>query len=541
MISSSGHQPSQGPATETSWLLGRDDAASTPVETLCASGTYNRRYAELDSTATSTIIKQEARLIIRSSIPVILTYTLQYSFSLVSLLVVGHIGPDELAAAALANMALVVIVFSPGIGLASALDTVCSTTFTASDDKTLVGFHLQRGLIAIACHVLAIVPVMWNLDLALMWLQQDTAVSLLCGQYVRVQMLGVLPWLFFECVKRFLQAQAIMHASTCILLAVVPVHLLSNYVLVWSAHAGIGFLGAAVANVLTNWLILLGIVVYAWRSKAREAWGGWTTQALWSMPQYFKLAIPSMFMICAEWWILDLLALAASYLGSTTLAAQSIVINTCSLTYQVPDGLSVVVCNHVGNLIGQTRARRARHAAWLGLAMGAAVGVATLCAALAVGSWWGRIYSDDAQVVACVAMIMPACALFQMFDAVNSVGSGVLRSIERQNIGALINFPAYYMLGFPLGLYLTYGSPHVGVLGLWYGICAGVALAVAMQLLICVRTDWDNEVRRCMVRVSMDRSALERGRKPGDSDDLTGASSSNGSSSAVSRRSSASA
>ncbi|KAJ2451961.1 ethionine resistance protein [Coemansia sp. RSA 2336] len=506
------------PADESTWLLGtaNDNAVSTPVEALDPNSTYPPAYEELDSVATSVILQQEARAVVRSSIPVVLTYTLQYSFSFFSLLVLGHIGANELAAAALANMALVVIVFSPGIGLASALDTFCSTTFTASSDKTLVGFHLQRGLIAVACHFMAIVPVMWHLDTALVWLKQDTYVSMLCGQYVRVQLLGVLPWLCFECIKRFLQAQGIMHASTYILLAVMPVHLLGNYVLVWSKLAGVGFIGAAVANVLTNWLILGGILLYTWRSSAREAWGGWTIHSLWAMPQYFQLAIPATIMICAEWWILDLLALAASYLGSTTLAAQSIVINTCSLTYQVPDGLSVVVCNHVGNLIGQARTRRARLTAWLGIAMGAGVGVATLCAALAVGSWWGYIYSEDARVVACVATIMPACALFQMFDAINSVGSGVLRSIERQNAGAMINFPAYYVVGFPLGLFLTYGMPHMGVLGLWFGICAGVALAVSLQMLICLRTDWHNEVRRCMVRVSMDRSVLERSRKPDD-------------------------
>ncbi|KAJ2849262.1 ethionine resistance protein [Coemansia brasiliensis] len=510
-------QPTCEPVDENTWLLGvTNDATSTPVEALGTNSTYPQAYRELDSVAASMILKQEARAVVRSSIPVILTYTLQYSFSFFSLLVLGHIGANELAAAALANMALVVIVFSPGIGLASALDTFCSTTFTASRDKTLVGFHLQRGLIAVTCHFIVIVPVIWHLDMALVWLKQDAYVSTLCGQYVRMQLLGVLPWLSFECIKRFLQAQGIMHASTYILLAVMPVHLLSNYVLVWSKLVGVGFIGAAIANVLTNWFILGGISLYTWRSKAQEAWGGWTIQSLWAMPQYFQLAIPATIMICAEWWILDLLALAASYLGSTTLAAQSIVINTCSLTYQIPDGLSVVVCNHVGNLIGQARARRARLTAWLGIAMGAVVGVVTLCAALAVGNWWGYIYSEDARVVACVATIMPACALFQMFDAINSVGSGVLRSIERQNAGAMINFPAYYIVGFPLGLFLTYGIPRMGVLGLWFGICAGVALAVSLQLLICMRTDWHKEVQRCMIRVSMDCSVLERSHKSGD-------------------------
>ncbi|PIA19431.1 MATE efflux family protein [Coemansia reversa NRRL 1564] len=478
-------------------------------------------FAEVDSIPTSRMLVQESKIIVESSIPVVLAYVLQYSFSFISLLVVGHTGPDELAAVALANMALVVIVFSPGIGLASALDTFCSTSFTASRDRTLVGFQLQRGLIAMTCHTLVIVPIMWYLDVVLMWFRQDAAVSILCGQFVRVQLLGALPWLFFECIKRFLQAQGVMHISTYILLAVLPIHLATSYLFAWSPQMGMGFLGAALANVTTNWLILSSIALYTWRSETRSSWGGWTAQAFWTMPQYFRLAIPSMVMICAEWWILDLLAIAASYLGSTTLAAQSIVINTCSLTYQIADGLSVVVCNRVGNLIGQTRTRRAKLTAWLGIAFGVTVGIATLLVAFSVSSWWGVVYSDNKQIIAGVAAIMPLSALFQMTDAINAVGSGVLRSIGRQNLGALINLPTYYLIGFPLGLYLTYGAPNLGVVGLWYGLCVGVGLAVAMQLLICARTDWAFEVRRCMVRVSEDHRSLVGARKP-TSDDADG-------------------
>ncbi|KAJ2495200.1 hypothetical protein GGI11_008510, partial [Coemansia sp. RSA 2049] len=95
-----------------------------------------------------------------------------------------------------------------------------------------------------------------------------------------------------------------------------------------------------------------------------------------------------------------------------------------------------------------------------------------------------------------------------MLDAVNSVASGVLRSLGRQYVGALINFVAYYLVGFPIALYLTYGRPHAGAFGLWYGIGAGVGLTVLMQLLIFARTNWRNEVQNCMVRVSEDNLAF---------------------------------
>ncbi|KAJ1814876.1 ethionine resistance protein, partial [Coemansia sp. RSA 2598] len=124
-------------ATETTQLLptfGSMDTLATDADAL-----QSRTYLQERSLETSVILKQEAAVLLKTSIPVVLTYLLQYSFSFVNLLVLGHIGSSELAAAALGNMMLVVVVYSPSIGLASALDTLCSTAFTASRDKTLVG------------------------------------------------------------------------------------------------------------------------------------------------------------------------------------------------------------------------------------------------------------------------------------------------------------------------------------------------------------------------------------------------------------------
>ncbi|KAJ1824140.1 hypothetical protein LPJ56_002876, partial [Coemansia sp. RSA 2599] len=98
-------------ATETTQLLptfGSMDTLATDADAL-----QSRTYLQERSLETSVILKQEAAVLLKTSIPVVLTYLLQYSFSFVNLLVLGHIGSSELAAAALGNMMLVVVVYSP--------------------------------------------------------------------------------------------------------------------------------------------------------------------------------------------------------------------------------------------------------------------------------------------------------------------------------------------------------------------------------------------------------------------------------------------
>ncbi|KAJ1785045.1 ethionine resistance protein [Coemansia sp. RSA 2399] len=419
----------------------------------------------------------------------------------------GHLGADELAAAALGNMTVFMLVNAPATGLASALDTFCSTAFTGSRDRTLVGFHLQRGIIAVTVHFAIVLPVLIYIEPIFALLRQDAGISQLCSRFILAQLPGLLPWMYFECIKRFLQAQGHMKASTYVLVATLPLHLANTYLLVWSPAFGFGFLGAAVANVVTFWVMLLGIVVYCWRTDAREAWGGWTCRAFTSMLQYYHLAIPSMIMVCSCWMAWELMAIFSSYLGNVTLAAQSIVINTCSLTYQGVSGLRTAVSNRTGNLLGQARARRAEISSAIGLTLGVVWGMATTVSYFIVAGWWGSVYTSDPDVIAGVALIMPICGIFELADSLNSVSGAVVRSLGRQADCAWISVNAYYIVGLPLGLFLTYGWPEMGVVGLWTGLSVGGFIIATAQTAICLRVNYSEEVKRCLAQVNISQRA----------------------------------
>ncbi|KAJ2550478.1 ethionine resistance protein [Coemansia sp. RSA 1933] len=404
-------------------------------------------------------------------------------------------------------MTVFMLINAPSAGLASALDTFCSTAFTGSRDRTLVGFHLQRGIIAVTIHFAIVLPVLIYIEPIFMLLRQDPGVSRMCSRFVHAQLPGLLPWMYFECIKRFLQAQGHMKASTYVLIATLPLHLANTYMFVWSRTFGFGFLGAAAANVVTFWVMFLGLVFYCWRTDARDAWGGWARSAFTSMMQYYHLAIPSMIMVCSCWMAWELMAIASSYLGNTTLAAQSIVINTCSLTYQGVSGLRTAISNRTGNLLGQTRARRAEISSAVGLSLGTAWGMATVVAYFLVASWWGSVYTGDPDVIAGVALIMPMCGIFELADSINSVSGAVLRSFGRQSECAWISINAYYIVGLPLGLYLTYGWPEMGIVGLWIGICVGGFIIAIVQTAICLRSDYVEEVKKCLIQVDTSQRA----------------------------------
>ncbi|KAJ2622671.1 ethionine resistance protein, partial [Coemansia sp. RSA 1358] len=109
-------------------------------------------------------------------------------------------------------------------------------------------------------------------DLSHIRLGQDPKVAQLSETFLRIHILGALPFAFFEAIKRYLQAQEIMRAGTIVTMIVAPIHWLINYYLVRSPTYGLGFTGAPISNMISNFMLLIGIVTYMYNSRAMEAW-----------------------------------------------------------------------------------------------------------------------------------------------------------------------------------------------------------------------------------------------------------------------------
>jgi MATE family multidrug resistance protein len=143
----------------------------------------------------------EAKILLKSSIPLMLTYVLQYTFSLVTIFVVGHIGTDELGAVSLATMTANISGLAVYEGLATSLDTLCAQAY-GSGKKTLVGLHLQRMVILM---MLVTVPIgaMWLCSgwiLAALVPEKDLAH--LAGKYLSILLAGAPGYAIFEAGKR---------------------------------------------------------------------------------------------------------------------------------------------------------------------------------------------------------------------------------------------------------------------------------------------------------------------------------------------------
>ncbi|CAO3644649.1 unnamed protein product [Cunninghamella echinulata] len=453
-----------------------------------------------------TTYKIELKWLTINSLPIILTYVLQNSFQLTSIYFLGHLGSIELGASALGFMFANVSAFSISLGAATALDSLMTQAWSGATDKTLLGVHLQRSILILSLLLIPISIVWLNVTSLLLFLKQDQQIAEYTGLYLRYLLFGVPPYIYFEVFKKFLQAQGIMQASTYCLLIVAPINIVLNYLFIHQFH--MGFIGAPLATSCSYWLMFLLLLIYIFvLGNGKAAFGQWQRECLKEWSPFLRLAFFGVLTVVTEWVAFEIVSLAASYLGSVDLAAQSILITLSSLTYTIPYGLSVAVANRVGNALGEANGQKASCATKVSLGFAVLLSVINSAVILVFQDKVAYLFTTEKEVIQLVAAVLPLCALFQLTDSLANTCAGVIRSLGRQHISAKINLIAYYFVALPLGYYLTF-TREWGLYGLWSALAVALFLCALGQAINLYLVDWDYEAHKAHHRVKKEEEVL---------------------------------
>lgn len=162
---------------------------------------------ESERSNTSYLLLSEFWLLLKRCIPVILAYTLQNSLQTASVLIVGRLSPEHLAAAAFAFMFATCSGWLIALGGTTALDTLASSSFTGSSNKHHLGILLQRGFIVLGLFYIP-VAILWACaEHIFLFLGQDPELSRDSARFLLCLIPGGLGYIYFESMKKYLQAQ----------------------------------------------------------------------------------------------------------------------------------------------------------------------------------------------------------------------------------------------------------------------------------------------------------------------------------------------
>lgn len=149
----------------------------------------------------------ETWVLARAALPVILAYTLQNSLQTVSVLIAGRLSAEALATAAFSYMFAMSTAWLIALGGTTALDTLGSSSFTGSANKTDLGVLLQRGLVVLSGYYALVAALWWYSEPLFRVLGQEEFIWVESARFLRCLIPGGLGYVWFESMKKYLQAQ----------------------------------------------------------------------------------------------------------------------------------------------------------------------------------------------------------------------------------------------------------------------------------------------------------------------------------------------
>ncbi|XP_055797365.1 multidrug and toxin extrusion protein 1 [Salvelinus fontinalis] len=444
--------------------------------------------------------KEEIGQLLKLAGPVVISQLMIFLISFVSTVFCGHLGKTELAGVALATAVINVTGLSIGSGLASACDTLISQTF-GSGNMNRIGVILQRGVLILLLACFPCWALLINTEPILLTVRQSPEVARLSQLYVMIFMPALPAAFMYQLQGKYLQNQGIIWPTVIVGVVGNILNALINYIFLSVLDLGVA--GSAAANSISQYSLAVFLYCYiVWQGLHKATWEGWSVDCLQEWGQFITLAIPSMLMLCLEWWTYEIGGFLAGLISEVELGAQSVVYQLAAITYMFPLGFSVSASVRVGNALGAGNTEQAKLSGKVASICAFIVSCFVCTFVLVTKDVIGHIFTTEQDIVKRVADIMILYGFFHLVDTFVGVMGGIVRGAGKQKIGALCNLVGYYFIGFPIGVSLMFPN-KMGIIGLWTGLFTCVLIQSMFLVVLLCKLDWKKASQEALVRAGV--------------------------------------
>ena len=422
----------------------------------------------------------EVNKTITLAIPIIMGELAQMSLHLIDTAMVGNIGYKQLAAASLV-MTAANIPFVIGIGMTISVSQLVSMA-NGRRDHQLISHYLFNGFIL--CMVFALVisgALVFGRNI-LKHLDQDPQVVELALPFMTLVGLSVIPMLLFMTLKQFTDGLEYTKTAMMLSIASMPVNIFLNWLLIYGnwGFPRLELVGAGYATLITRTLIfvVLGLIILKHQTFSRFVA---VRQRQWkfnlkTMRELLRIGIPSSLQLGVEISAFAVSGIIIGTIGAVSQAAHQIALSCAAFTFMVSMGLSQAGSIRVSNAYGRGEWNKISE-----------IGKTTLFTALLYGGFcaicfvifrWQLplIFNGNPEVVQMSALLLLFAAVFQISDATQASGAGMLRGIKDVKLPTLLITLAYWVIGLPIGWLFAFHY-KMGAAGMWLGLIIGLTLS----------------------------------------------------------------
>ncbi|GAB1542448.1 MATE family efflux transporter [Scytonema sp. NUACC21] len=411
----------------------------------------------------------------------------QASTTFVDTVMMGILGSQIIAAGALGASTFHILLYV-GSGMVSSVSPLAAEAYGAGrvDQVSRV---VRQGLLISVILGIPVTLLIWNSGILLRLSGQEPESVLLAQGYLRAIAWGYVPALGFAVLKSFVSALSKPRPVIVVVIGGTLFNVVGNYILMFGKFGfpALGLAGIGWASALSFWVMFAALAIYILSQSQLRMYNVFSNLHHFEnkvFRELVRVGVPIGVLAGVEGGFFTYITFVMGQLGTVTLAAHQIALQTAILTFMIPVGLSIAATVRVGQLIGQENEKGARLAGFVSIGI-AAVFMATM----GIVFWTipGKIVSlyintadpKNAAVVSLAKQLLGVAAMFQIADGIQVSAAGALRGLKDTRVPLLIGILAYWGIGliggYTLGFVLGFGG-----VGLWWGFVIGLGVAAVV-------------------------------------------------------------
>lgn len=441
--------------------------------------------------------KDELRATLALAWPLMLANLTMQLIQATDVVLLGWLGPNELAAAALAlSLTFGMTLFALGLLTASSpmMASALGARFNSVRD---VRRTFRQSLWAAALMAVPVLIVLWNAEHVILAFGQEPELARLAAWFLKGYMWIIPPWLLFQVLRNFVSALERPGWILAITATGIPLNGLVSWALIFG-HFGLprlGIIGAGIGSsiVWSAMALALTIVVLTDRQFRRFHIFGRFWRADWPrFRRLFTLGAPIGLTMGFEGAVFSAAAYLMGLFGAPSVAAHQIALQIAATTFMIPLALGQAATVRVGLAYGRHDSHGITLAGWTAFGLGTAF----MTVAAAVMFLFPRelitLFLEDtpanAHVIALGVSFLLIAALFQIVDGAQVVGAGMLRGLHDTRVPMVFALFGYWAIGLGVGVALAFAMGWQGV-GIWTGLAVGLGVVAALMLWRWARRD----------------------------------------------------
>lgn len=428
---------------------------------------------------------------IQLAYPIILGMVGHTLIAIVDNIMVGKLGAAELAAVSLGN-SFIFVAMSFGIGFSTAI-----TPLVAQNDakKNVEGVRnaFHHGLILCSIMGIFLFGVVYFCKPLMKLMGQPQEVVDLAGPFVDLVAFSLISVLVFQGYKQFADGMSKTKYSMYAIIVANVVHFVVNFFLIYGIwfFPKLGILGAAIGT-LTSRIIMI-VMMHTMLRRDKDLSPYFSRFSLMNLQKtlvkkIFEIGLPSSLIMFFEVVLFTSAVWLTGAIGKNAQAANQIALSLATVTFMFASGLSVTAMIRVGNQKGLENYEYLKTVARSIFLLTLILEVFFAIVLVIFHNVLPHIFLENnnpdklvenTEVIGMASKLLLVAALFQISDGIQAVVLGALRGLQDVKVPAVITFVSYWIIGFPICVYLGLYTDLKAV-GVWIGLFSALTAACLM-------------------------------------------------------------